>query len=236
MQTYFRYYGKLFKKFVGYTFEKYIYGQTNTNEFSNILTTSKRRRLKLENDRGAKFYKKISQKFLKSKIIQHYARFTDKSPIIAERTIRTIRSLLKKPVFEKGNADWLSELPSVIRKYNITIHSSTKMTPIQANKKTNEKEVCSNLKNNRENQISKYKPGQLVRTADIKRVFSKGDSTNWSYKIYTVTEIIHDTNPSYRIDYLPKRYNENLLLPTKLSLEQNNQVMKKLNLIQYNNK
>ena len=41
-----------------------------------------------------------------------------------------------------------------------------------------------------------------------------------------------DTIPSYRNDYLPERYNENLLLPTKLSLEENNQVMKKLILFQ----
>ena len=66
--------------------------------------------------------------------------------------------------------------------------------------------------------------------------FSKGDSTNWSYKLYPITEIIHDTTPSYRINNLPKRYNENLLLPTNLTLEQNNQVMKELNLIQKYNK
>ena len=75
--------------------------------------------------------------------------------------------------------------------------------------------------------------GELVRTADIKRVFSKGDSTNYSYKIYTITEVIHDTISSYRNDYLPERKNENLLLPTKLSLmNENNPVMKELNLIQ----
>ena len=106
------------------------------------------------------------------------------------------------------------------------------MTPNQARKKLNEKEVFSNLKDKREIQKPKFKLGQLVRTADIKKVFSKGDSTNWSYKLYTITKIIHDTNPSYKIDYLPERYNENLLLPTKLSHEQNNPVMKKLNLIQ----
>ena len=106
------------------------------------------------------------------------------------------------------------------------------MTPIQASKKTNEKIVYNNLKDNREVQKPKFKLGQLVRTADIKKVFSKGDSTNYSYKLYTITEIIHDTIPSYRIDYLPERYNENLLHPTKLTLEENNQVMKELNLIQ----
>ena len=139
---------------------------------------------------------------------------------------------MKKPVFEKRIADWLFELPSVIKQYNNTFHSSTKKTPNQASKKTNEKIVYNNLKDNRENQKPKYKLGDFVRTADIKKVFSKGDSTNYSYKLYTITEVIYDTIPSYRIDYLPERYNENLLLPTKLILEENNQVMKKLNLIQ----
>ena len=208
------------------------YSQTITNEFSNIITTSKRKPLKLESDRGTEFYNSIFQNFIKNKNIQHYSRYTDKGPSIAERVIRTVRNLLKKPVFEKGKADWLSELTSVVKKYNNTIHHSIKMTPIQASKKSNEKLVYNNLKDNREVRKPKYKLGQLVRTADIKRVFSKGDSTNYSYKLYTITEVIHDTIPSYRINYLPERYKENLLLPTKLSLEQNNKIMKKLNLIQ----
>ena len=208
------------------------YSQTITNEFSNILTTSKRKPLKLESDRGSEFNNSIFQNFLKSKNIQHYSRFTIKGPSIAERVIRTVRNLLKKPMFLAGNANWLSELPSVIKQYNNTIHHSTKMKPIDASKKSNEKLVYSNLQDRRAKQQPKYKLGQLVRTADIKKVFSKGDSTNWSYKLYTITEIIHDTIPSYRIDYLPERYNQNLLLPTKLSLEQNDKVMKDLNLIQ----
>ena len=106
------------------------------------------------------------------------------------------------------------------------------MTPNQASKKSNEKAVFDNLRDDREKQKPKFKLGQLVRTADIKKVFSKGDSTNYSYLLYTITEIIHDTIPSYRIDYLPERYNENLLLPTKLTLDENNKIMKELNLIQ----
>ena len=160
------------------------YSQTITNEFSNIITTSKRKPLKLESDRGTEFYNSIFQNFLKSKIIQHYSRYTDKGPSIAERVIRTVRNLLKKPVFEKGKADWLSELPSVVKKYNNTIHHSTKMKPIDASKKSNQKLVYNNLKDDREVLKPKFKLGQLVRTADIKRVFSKGDSTSWSKKNY----------------------------------------------------
>ena len=143
-----------------------------------------------------------------------------------------MRSLLKKPVFEKGKADWLSELPSVIKQYNNTIHHSIKMKPIDASKKSNQKLVYNNLKDDREVRKPKFKLGDLVRTSDIKKVFSKGDSTNYSYKLYTITEVIHDTIPSYRINYLRERYNENLLLPAKLTLEEDKEIMKELNLIQ----
>ena len=122
---------------------------TITNEVSNILTKSKRKPLKIESDRGSEFYNSIFQNFLKSKSIQHYSRFTDKGPSIVERGIRTIRNLLKKPVFLAGNADWLKELSSIIEKYNNTIHSSIKRTPNQASKKSKEKLVYSNLQDKR---------------------------------------------------------------------------------------
>ena len=77
----------------------------------------------------------------------------------------------------------------------------------------------------------KFNLGQLVRTAEIKKLFWKGDSTNYSYERYTINEVIHDNIPSYRINYSPERFNENFILPTKLTLEIN-QVMKDLNLIQ----
>ena len=157
------------------------YSQIITNEFSNILTTSKRKPVKIYSDRGTEFYNSIFQNFLKLKIIHHYSRFADKGPSIAERVIRAIRYLIKKPVFLEGSADWLTELPSIIKKHNNTIRSSTKMTPIQAIKKSIEKLVYSNLQDRRDSQQLKFNLGHLVRTADIKKVFSKGDSTNYSY-------------------------------------------------------
>ena len=180
--------------------------KTITEEFSIILTTLKRSPIKFESDRGGKFFNSIFQTFPRSKNIQHYSKFTDKGPSVAERVIRTIRNFLKKPVFEKGNANWLSELPSVIKRYNNTFHPSTKMTPVQASKKANEKLVYSNLKDNREVRKPKFHLGQLVRSADNKKVFSKGDSTNYRYILYTITEIFPDTIPSYRINYLSERY------------------------------
>ena len=102
----------------------------------------------------------------------------DKRAVFAERFNRTIQNLMKKPVFEKRNAVWLSELSYVIKQYNKTILNSIKMTPNQASKKSNEKLTYSNLQDMRKILNPKYQLGQLVRTAVIERVFSKGDSTN----------------------------------------------------------
>ena len=69
------------------------HSQTITNEFSNTLTTSKRRPLKLESDRGAEFFNSSFQNILKVKKVHNYSRFTDKGPSKAERVIRTLRNL-----------------------------------------------------------------------------------------------------------------------------------------------
>ena len=102
------------------------------------------------------------------------------------------------------------------------------MTPIQASLRKNEGYVYKNLLDKRKKIKPKYEIDDLVRTADLKKTFSKSDTTNWSYKLYKSTEIVNDTIPSYKIDNLPERYNESLLKKTDLTLKENNTVMKKL--------
>ena len=105
------------------------------------------------------------------------------------------------------------------------------MTPIQASLKKNEGFVYKNLLDKRKKIKPKYQVNDLVRTADLKKTFSNGDTTNWSYKLYKDTKIINDTIPSYKINNLPERYNEASLKKTELSMKKNNSVMKKLNII-----
>ena len=59
-----------------------------------------------------------------------------------EMGFRTIRNLFEKKIFERGNADWLSELLAVIKNTK-TIHHSTKMTPIEASMKKMKKHFFS---------------------------------------------------------------------------------------------
>ena len=86
------------------------------------------------------------------------------------------------------------------------------------------------MQDKRKKQKPKFNLGDLVRTADIDKTFSKGDTTNWSNKLYMITEVIHETIPSYHIDFLPERYNQSILKKSKLTLGENDHVMSKLNL------
>ena len=56
--------------------------------------------------------------------------------------------------------------------------------------------MYKNLLDKRKKINPKFQINDLVRTADLKKTFSKGDMTNWSYQLYKITEIINDTIPS----------------------------------------
>ena len=204
--------------------------KTIKDSFENILISSKRSPNLIESDRGREFYNNIFQDFLNKNNINLYSRNSSYGAVFAERFNRTIRDLLKKPVFEKGDGNCIDILATITNQYNNKVHSSTKLTPTQASLKKNEGYVYKNLLDKRKQIKPKYEIGDLVGTADLKKTFSKGDTSNWSYKLYKITEIINDTIPAYKIDNLPERYNEASLKKTELSLKQNKDVMKVLNL------
>ena len=202
--------------------------QTIKNSFENILISSKRSPNLIESDRGKELYNNIFQDFLNKNDIKLYSRNSSYGAVFAERFNRTIRDLLKRPVFERGDGTWIDVLRKITKQYNTRIHSSTKLTPTQASLKKNEGYVYINLLDKRKKIKPKFQINDLVRVADLKKTFSKGDTTNWSYKLYRITEIINDTIPSYHIDNLPERYNMSLLKKTELTMKENKDVMKKL--------
>ena len=56
----------------------------------------------------------------------------------AERFKCSIRDLLKRPVFERGDAGWIDVLPKKTKQHNKKTHFSYTLTPIQACLKKNE--------------------------------------------------------------------------------------------------
>ena len=99
------------------------YGQKIRDEFSNIISTTNRKPIKIESYRGREFYNNIFHTLLRLHNIHHYSFCSDKGLSIAERVNKSIRNLLKKPIFGKGNSSRVSELTLVTK--NITIPFTT---------------------------------------------------------------------------------------------------------------
>ena len=194
------------------------------------MIKSKRKPNLIESDRGKEFYNNIFQDFLNKNNIKLYCRKSSYGAVFAEKFNPTIRDILKKPVFEKGDSNWIEILSKITKQCNNRIPSSTNLTPIQDSLKKNEGYVYKNLLDKRTKIKPKFQINDLVRTADLRKTFSEGDATNWSYKLYKITEIVNNTIPSYNIDNLKERYNQSLLKKTELTMKENNTVMKKLKL------
>ena len=171
-----------FSKYVWTVLLKNKNGTTIKDSFENILINSKRSPNLIESDRGKNFYDNIFhfQDFLNKNNIKIYSRNSSYGAVFAEKFNRTIRDQLKKIIFEQGDAKWVDILPTITKQYISRIHSSTTLTPIQASLKKNEGFVYNNLLDKPKKIKPKFQVNDLVRTADLKKLFSKGDRTNWS--------------------------------------------------------
>ena len=109
--------------------------QTKTYSSKIILKNSKRKPNLIETVRDKGFFNSMFQNFLVNNSFRHYSRNTYVGAVFAEKFNRTIRNLVKRPVFEKGNGKWIDVLQTITKQYINRIHSSTKLTPIQASLK-----------------------------------------------------------------------------------------------------
>ena len=119
--------------------------QTIKDSSENILIISKRKPNLIESDRGKEFYNNICQDFLSKCNITQHSRNIDLGAVFAERFNSTVTDLLERPVFEKGDGNWIDILPTITKNYNSKNHSSTRLIPIQASLKKNERFVYKKL-------------------------------------------------------------------------------------------
>ena len=96
--------------------------QTIEDFFENILINSKRKPTLIESDCGKEFYNNIFQDFLNKNNIKLYSRNSSFGAVFAKRFNRTMRDLLKKIVFEQGDAKWIDILQSITKQYNNRVH------------------------------------------------------------------------------------------------------------------
>ena len=165
-----------------------------------IFKDSGRRPKKLWTDKGREFFNKDVRD-----LIYLYATENEEKSSIAERWIRTIKEKMFKYFTDYKTNRYIDVLPDLVEDYNNTVHSSTKLTPVEASKEENQLKVWRNLypdryKTSRLN--PKFSVGDEVRITKKKKVFEKGYTTRWTEEIFTIKEI-RETNPiTYKLEDL----------------------------------
>ena len=179
-------------------------GETMVKAFKTIFEEG-RTPGKLWTDKGTEFYNKNMNDLRKLNNIELYSTENEEKSSIAERWIRTMKEKMFKYFTDNNTYKYIDVLPDLVEDYNNTVHSSTKLTPIDASKKKNELTVWRNLypdryKTSRLN--PKFSKGDEVRITKKKKVFEKGYTTRWTEEIFTIKEI-RETNPiTYKLEDL----------------------------------
>lgn len=160
----------------------------------------------IHSDMGKEFYNKDFAILMKKYKINHYSTFSIMKAAIAERFIRTLKTLLWKQFNIQGSYNWIKVLKTIVNKYNNTVHSTIKMKPKCVNK-DNEMELLTTVYNLNKNPLIKkrFNVGDYVRISKYKSIFEKGYTANFSMEVFKISKV-QNTNP---VTYILKDLNEN---------------------------
>ena len=128
----------IFSKFVWIVPLKRKTGQEVANVFSRLL--KERRPSKTWVDKGREFYNKDVQK-----LVELYSTENGEKPFVIETFNRTMKEKMFKYFFANNTRKFVDVLDLLVDQYNNTLHSSIKMTPMEASRKENENKVWRNL-------------------------------------------------------------------------------------------
>lgn len=145
----------------------------------------------LQTDRGKEFYNVHWSKIMNAYRVNHYSTYSVKKAAIAERVIRTLKTLLYRAFSLRGKHLWMDILNEVTNTYNNRIHSTTKMKPSDVRPETN----LGCFSHHKIMDKQKYKEGDVVRISKYKSQFAKGYTPNWSSELFKIYKV-QLTNPT----------------------------------------
>lgn len=198
------------------------------NIFNKLFETVKPKYI--WSDKGKEFYNKKFNELLTKNNIKLYSVYNENKSCIIERFNRTLKSIMYKYFHANNTYNWVDNLQKFINEYNNTIHSSTKMKPIDAKNKKYElylldlQQYRYNELQMKKNKNPKFQIGDYVRIAKIKNKFAKGYFPNWSIEIFRIIGIKHSYPYKYTLEDLNKEiilttFYENELQKTNIDLK-----------------
>lgn len=174
-------------------------GPDVTTAFEKMLVSTKPRLL--QSDEGTEFFNSEFSALTKRLGINHYHTYSETKASVVERFNRTLKTLMWREFTRRGSYKWVDLLPSLLHKYNSSVHRTIKARPkdvVAGAVKLPKPSIPKRLKSS-----SKFKVGDKVRISKVKMVFDKGYLQNWTNEIYTIDKVRKTTNP---VTYTLKDY------------------------------
>ena len=120
----------------------------------------------------------------------------------------TMKTWLWKYFTANGTHRFIDVLQALVKKYNSTLHRSTKLTPVEARNPSKYMQLFRNLYLEKVKKMSKlykgkvpkFKVGDKVRLAVLKDKFEKAYIINYTDKIYTIKEVKKTTPFTYIVE------------------------------------
>lgn len=186
-------------------FTKYVWARALTNKsapnvtraFQSILEESGQIPLAMNMDRGREFDAKVFQNYLKKMNIKQYFPYTQmpsKASII-ERSLKTIKQRIFKYLTSRGPTyrKYVDVLQDIVRAYNNTVHSTTKMAPAKFQPKDTVR-VYENIRKSVRrydvNEVPHLHTGDFVRIIRKKSVLEHGYTELYTREIFRVSTVI----------------------------------------------
>lgn len=150
---------------------------------------------KLWVDKGKEFYNGDVQS-----LVELYSTENEEKSSVVERWNRTMKEKMFKYFSANSTRIYIDVLDEMVKNYNETVHSSIKMTPIEASKKENENRTWYNLYSTPiAGQEPKYSVGDKVRITKKKGIFEKGYTPRWTEEIFVIDKIQYTNPPTYKL-------------------------------------
>ena len=175
-------------------------GKDITKAFDYIITGSGRKPTKLWVDQGTEFYNRTFKKYLEEKGIEMYSTHNEGKAVVVERFNKTMKTWMWKYFSANNTTRYLDILPALLTRCTHSIHRSIGMTPHDASQKENENEVRVKLQGqSTKGRKPKFRIGDQVRIAKLKRHFEKGYTPNWTEEVFVIDQILPTQPTTYEI-------------------------------------
>ena len=102
-------------------------GVSIVDAFEKILDDSNRKPSKIWDDKGSEFCNSYFKKWLKDNDIEMYSTHNEGKSVVAERSIRTLKTKIYKHMTSVSRNVYVDKLDDIVGEYNNTYHRTIKM-------------------------------------------------------------------------------------------------------------